>query len=109
MHLPHTPSRRGFLNSVCVLAALWLFSGLPAHAAEPKPLFDGKTLTGWEGDTEKTWRLADGAIVGGSLTEKVPRNEFLATKKEYGDFVLTLKFKLLGEAKKTFVNSGVQI
>ena len=38
------------------------------------------------------------AIVGG-ITERthVPRNEFLCTKKEYGDFELRLKFKVLGE------------
>lgn len=77
--------------------------------AEAKRLFDGKTFAGWDGDTKKTWRIEDGALVGGTLIEKVPRNEFLATKKEYGDFVLTVKFKLLGDAKKTFVNTGVQL
>ncbi len=84
-----------------------------APADEPPskatPLFDGKSFDGWDGDTKKTWRIEDGCLVGGSLTEKLPRNEFLATKKEYGDFVLSLKFKLLGESKKTFVNSGVQL
>src|SRR5262245_14049543 len=96
--------------SICLLlSAVWLSTALPARAAEPKPLFDGKTLTGWDVYTEKIWRVEDGAIVAGSLTEKQPRNEFLATKKEYGDFVLKLKFKLLGDSKKTFVNSGVQI
>ena len=36
----------------------------PAGAADkPVPLFDGKTLAGWEGDTEKTWKVEDGAIV----------------------------------------------
>jgi hypothetical protein len=92
-----------------VLAALSLSSILPAFAAEPKSLSDGKTFDGWEGDTEKTWRLEMGAFVGGTLKEQQPRNEFLASKKEYGDFELKLKFKLLGEAKKTFVNGGVQI
>jgi hypothetical protein len=84
-----------------------------AAAQEPPtkgtPLFDGKTFAGWDGDTKKTWRIEDGCLVGGALTQKQPRNEFLATKKEYGDFVLKLKFKLLGDAKKTFVNSGVQL
>lgn len=83
-----------------------------AWADEPPmkatPLFDGKSFAGWDGDTKKTWRIDDGCLVGGALTEKLPRNEFLATKKEYSDFVLTLKFKLLGDSKKTFVNSGVQ-
>jgi hypothetical protein len=77
-----------------------------AVRAEPKPLFDGKTLAGWEGDTKKTWRVEDGAIVGGSLDANVPRNEFLCTTKSYGDFELKVKFKLLGDRAKA--NAGVQ-
>lgn len=69
-------------------------------------LFDGKTFTGWEGDTAKTWRIQDGAIVGGSLAERVPRNEFLTTTRTYGNFVLRLKFKLVGS--DGFINAGVQ-
>jgi len=76
-------------------------------AAEPAPLFDGKTFAGWEGDTKKTWRIEEGVIVGGSLDEVVPRNEFLCTTKTYGDFELLVKFKLLGDPKQ--VNAGVQI
>lgn len=76
-----------------------------AHAA-PVSLFDGKTFDGWEGDTAKTWRIADGAFVGGSLAEKVPHNEFLATKKSYANFELRLRFKLIGT--EGFVNGGVQ-
>lgn len=78
---------------------------IPAFAAEPQSLFDGKTLKGWEGD-EKTWRVEDGAIVGGSLDAIVPRNEFLCTEKTYGNFELTLKFKILGDKEKA--NAGVQ-
>jgi Domain of Unknown Function (DUF1080) len=76
-------------------------------AAEPKSLFDGKTFAGWDGDTAKTWRIEEGAIVGGSLETIVPRNEFLCTAKIYGDFELKVKFKLLGDKDK--VNAGVQI
>jgi hypothetical protein len=76
------------------------------QAAGGKALFDGKTLAGWEGETKKTWRVEDGAIVGGSLDEMVPRNEFLCTTKSYGDFVLKVKFKLLGDRKHA--NAGVQ-
>ena len=82
-----------------------LICHFPCHAGEPKKLFDGKTLTGWEGDA-KTWRVEDGSIVGGSLETSVPRNEFLCTLKNYGDFELKVKFKLLGD-KKT-ANAGVQ-
>jgi 3-keto-disaccharide hydrolase len=79
-----------------------------AVAGEPPftRLFDGKTFDGWEGDTVKTWRIEDGAIVGGSLTDLVPRNEFLVTTREYENFVLRLRFKLVGTE---VVNAGVQI
>jgi hypothetical protein len=78
----------------------------PVRGADTKPLFDGKTLAGWEGDTKDTWRVADGAIVGGSLDKEVPRNEFLCTTASYGDFELKVKFKLLGDPQKA--NAGVQ-
>ncbi|HEV3447252.1 MAG TPA: DUF1080 domain-containing protein [Gemmataceae bacterium] len=91
------------------LCALLCLAGPPATAADKSiALFDGKTFAGWEGDTKHTWRIEDGCIVGGSLNAKIPRNQFLASKQSYANFVLRLKFKLLGESKKTFVNSGVQ-
>jgi 3-keto-disaccharide hydrolase len=74
--------------------------------APPVSLFDGRTLNGWQGDTVKTWRVQDGAIAGGSLTEQVPQNDFLVTTRSYGNFVLRLKFKLVGT--EGFINSGVQ-
>src|SRR3954470_14778612 len=83
-----------------------MLTALLLALAAPVPLFDGKTFDGWEGDTEKTWRIEDGAIVGGSLDTVVPRNEFLCTKKSYGDFELKVEFKLLGDRKGA--NAGVQ-
>jgi hypothetical protein len=65
------------------------------------PLFDGKTLAGWEGD-EELWEAENGMIVGDS--PGIKRNEFLATKKSYGDFELRLEFRL----RKGEGNSGVQ-
>src|SRR5258708_5805783 len=65
------------------------------------PLFDGKTLAAWEGDSQ-LWKVEDGMIVGDSAGIK--ENEFLATKKSYGDFELRLEFRLRnGEG-----NTGVQ-
>jgi hypothetical protein len=87
-----------------VVLHLVCFTGT-SHA-EPKPLFDGKSLTGWEGETNKTWRVEDGAIAGGSLDAVVPRNEFLCTTKTFGDFELKVRFKLLGDRKQA--NAGVQ-
>jgi hypothetical protein len=89
------------------LALSLLVAHSPAAEEKAKPLFDGKTLAGWEGDTKNTWRVEDGAIVGGSLETKVPRNEFLCTTKSYGDFELKVKFKLLGDRKHA--NAGVQV
>jgi Domain of Unknown Function (DUF1080) len=90
-----------------VLAALLVSSF--AFAADPVPLFDGKTFDGWEGDTKSTWRIEEGALMAGSLERKQPRNEFLCTKENYGDFELTLEFKLIGVPGSGFINGGVQI
>jgi 3-keto-disaccharide hydrolase len=83
-----------------------LLATTTASAAEPVKLFDGKTLAGWEGDTEKTWKVEDGAIVGGSLDAVVPRNEFLCTTKTYENFELKVTFKLTGDKAKA--NAGIQ-
>lgn len=89
--------------SVAIATILTTSVACAADSEKKIPLFDGKTLAGWEGNT-KHFRVEDGAIVGGSLKEKVPRNEFLMTAKEYGDFELKLKFKLVGKG----ANAGVQ-
>lgn len=78
----------------------------PAPGANAKPVFDGKSLAGWEGNP-KIWSVKDGTIAGGSLTETVQRNEFLATEKSYADFELRAKIKITGAGG--FINSGIQI
>jgi mono/diheme cytochrome c family protein/glucose/arabinose dehydrogenase len=83
---------------------LSLFAGVLGLMAAPAPLFDGKTLTGWEGDP-KVWRVENGEIVGGSMAGN-PRNEFLTTKRTFYNFRLTLEYKLIGT--EGFVNAGVQ-
>lgn len=93
-----------YLVAPNIVMALAAFLSAAEHAKEAS-LFDGKSLAGWKGDTQKTFRVEQGAIVGGSLKERVPRNEFLTTEREFGDFDLTLKFKVLGEG----ANAGVQI
>jgi hypothetical protein len=76
----------------------------PPKAAEEgfTSLFDGKSLDGWEGDRD-LWKVEDSMIVGDTAAG-IKRNEFLATRKRYGDFELRLEFRLRrGEG-----NSGVQ-
>jgi hypothetical protein len=89
-----------------LLALFCLLSATGAETGKMRPLFDGKTFKGWEGDTNKTFRIENGAIVGGSLSAPVPRNEFLCTTRQYTNFVLRVKFKLLGGEK---ANAGIQI
>jgi HEAT repeat protein len=67
-------------------------------------LFDGQSLTGWNGDTN-VWRVRDEVIVGGSMKGN-PQNEFLATSRTYTNFLLRLEYKLVG--LDGFINSGVQ-
>ncbi|MBX3745465.1 MAG: DUF1080 domain-containing protein [Verrucomicrobiae bacterium] len=94
------------MNAPLVAAACLAFATLASHAGI-ESLFDGHSFKGWDGDTNKTWRIEYGALVGGSLTDTVPRNEFLATTERYTNFVLRLKVRLLGT--EGFVNSGIQI
>lgn len=64
-------------------------------------LFNGKDLTGWEGNA-KLFQASDGVIVGDS--PGIKKNEFLCTTKSYGDFELRLEFRL----RDGIGNSGIQ-
>ncbi|MFD2288602.1 DUF1080 domain-containing protein [Pedobacter petrophilus] len=84
------------------LLALSIIS-FSAAAQKTKPLFDGKTLTGWKAVAGAApYKVEDGMIVG-TMTKDTP-NSFLITEKEYGDFILELDVKLEGES----TNSGIQ-
>lgn len=94
---------KNLLSLAVASLALLCYALSAAPANKPVRLFDGKTFAGWEGNLNH-FRIEDGAIVGGTLKERIPRNEFLCTKRDYADFTLSLKFKLLGEG----ANAGVQ-
>jgi hypothetical protein len=66
-------------------------------------LFNGASLAGWEGNL-KVFHVENHAIVAGSKDKPVANNEFLCTKKQFGDFELRLKAKLVGQGK----NAGIQ-
>ncbi len=84
----------------------WNIVAVGQEPAKKQLIFDGLTFKGWEGDTAMTWKIREGAIVGGSLTKTVPQNEFLATTAIYENFIVQLKFKLLGT--DGFLNGGIQ-
>jgi hypothetical protein len=97
------------MKLLCALLAVGLsmVSCSTLQPTGPVKIFDGKTFKGWDGDAGLTWRIEDGALVGGSLKITVPRNEFIATTRSYTNFVLRLEFKLTGS--EGFINGGVQI
>jgi hypothetical protein len=93
------------------------FSGLavtPAPAAEIEwvPLFDGKTLNGWQvaakpADRGKDfWKVQEGAITCDSRGRKEHDYVWLISKKEFGNFELKLKVRGF---RGSMGNSGVQV
>ena len=92
-----------------IVFAVSASSLLAADSGKAVSLTDGKTFANWVGDTNKTWRIEDGAFVGGSLEKKIPRNEFLRSTRTYTNFVLRLKCKVIGTAAGGFINGGVQV
>jgi hypothetical protein len=55
------------------------------------PLFDGQTLNGWhvQGGKIESWQARDGI-----LSCIAPEGGWLSTDKEYGDFVLSLQWRI---------------
>lgn len=66
-------------------------------------IFDGKTLNGWDGDTQ-FWRVENGEIIGETTPEKVMKqNSFLIWRGgTVKDFELKVEFRMNG------TNSGIQ-
>jgi poly(3-hydroxybutyrate) depolymerase/prenyltransferase beta subunit len=93
----------GTYYATTILRWVRLLGGEPAlvETAGFVPLFNGKDLAGWEGDTA-IWSARDGALVGTSHGLK--HNDFLWTERSYGEFILKLTFRLTDGAG----NSGVQ-
>ena len=56
-------------------------------------LFNGKDLTGWDGNNE-LWKVENGEIVGRTATG-LKHNEFLKSQMTLEDFRLVLKIKLV--------------
>ena len=66
-------------------------------------LFNGKDLTGWEGDSE-LWSVEDGCITGKTKgRDHLEYNKFLIWKGTAADFEFRCEFRLEGDN-----NSGVQ-
>lgn len=90
-------------NCKIILFALAVMLMNNVKAQKWQNLFDGKTLKGWKvlGGTGK-FSVENGVIVGTTVLNS--GNTFLATDKEYGDFILEADIKL--ESHES--NSGFQ-
>lgn len=85
-----------------ILFIILLFFVTAISAQEWQPLFNGKNLKGWKKLNGKAeYKVVDGAIVG--ISKMGTPNTFLATEKDYGDFILEFEFKV-----DDALNSGVQ-
>jgi putative membrane-bound dehydrogenase-like protein len=73
-----------------------------ATAENAKDFFNGKDLTGWDGDKE-LWKVENGEIVGKSAAG-LKRNNFLVSHVAVQDFKLSVKVKLVPNKE----NSGIQ-
>jgi len=102
-----TPEGPGSLGATyfatIILRWLRLLDGKPPalETAAFAPLFDTMDLDGWEGNTA-LWSARDRMLVGKS--PGLDHNEFLATRRPYRDFILSLRFHLVDGNG----NSGVQ-
>lgn len=86
-------------------ALLWAVLLCTPLAAEDgfESLFNGKDLTGWEGNPE-LWSVEEGVITGKTKgPDHLPHNQFLIWTGTVKDFELRLEFRLEGNN-----NSGVQ-
>jgi hypothetical protein len=97
-----------FVNMVVILVVLMMAGSYTTADAQSKKegfvqIFDGKTLNGWEGDTNY-WRVENGCLVGEITPDKTLKtNSFIIWKGgEPKDFELIAEFRIT-----TGGNSGI--
>jgi hypothetical protein len=85
-----------------LILSFLVLSVLNVFAQNPKALFNGKDFAGWKQLNGKAkFAVVNGEIVGTTVFGEP--NSFLATDKDYGDFVLQFEYKV-----DSTMNSGVQ-
>ncbi|RFM30407.1 3-keto-disaccharide hydrolase [Deminuibacter soli] len=96
--------RTAFQRSLCAIGiVLSCICTTQAQKGEWTSLFNGKDLTGWKQLNGKAIYTveADGTLTGTTVSGEP--NSFLATEKDYGDFILEVDLKVGS------MNSGIQI
>ena len=82
-----------------LLTLLSSFSAEALQAQNWQSLFNGNDLNGWQEVGNESWTVIEGAIYGEGITKEYG---YLATKKKYTDFHLSLRYKCEASG-----NSGV--
>jgi hypothetical protein len=100
---------RWALALVCCAAILPRALGQPAGETGFQNLFNGKDLTGWDGNP-KLWTVKAGVITGQTTAQNPAKgNTFMIwTNGAPGDFELRCSFKLVPGDDQGFANSGIQ-
>jgi hypothetical protein len=105
-----TRTHRGACSASATLLAVLVSSLLPAQAQQDgfRPIFDGKTLTGWAAPDPTYWSVEEGAITARSTEQKLcVKNQFLVWQGgDVADFELKLQFRIQGPPD---ANSGIQL
>jgi len=101
--------KRNLLALAAFAVSTLLGGNLLAQEAGFKPIFNGKDLSGWNGNPQ-LWSVQDGVITGKSTKEHpLKGNTFLIwTNGTVVDFELRCSFKLTANNTQTFANSGIQ-
>lgn len=90
-HCPVLLRVRTLLCAIALCPVLW-------GCAATSPLFDGRSLAGWQPSGDSQWRVQDGEIVGSG------GDGFLLSEGLYDDFRLSLEFRV-----DATTNSGIFI
>ena len=69
-------------------------------------LFNGRDLTGWEGQAGKYWSVENG-VIRGANDDEVPVSTYLFTRKRYRDFRLLLEVRQTRGEKYSTMHSAV--
>lgn len=96
------------IRRTLVLASLVVaFAAATAVADDGwKPLFDGKTLSGWHPVGDGTWTVEDGVIIG--RADKAKLYGLLVSDKTFKDFTVRFKFMCLSGDSGFYIRTEIQ-
>lgn len=94
-----------------LLLVFFLCCGFPGDRNEENfvSIFDGKTLSGWDGKAG-FWSVQEGAITGQTtLRNPTESNTFLIWRGgDVSNFELKLEYRVIADNEEGFANSGIQ-